>query len=56
MWQQTLDTVQEYNHQFWKEFRKAVKEANPEAIILAEHYGSPRGMAERRGMGYGYEL
>lgn len=29
----------EYNHKFWKEFRKAVKEANPEAIILAEHYG-----------------
>mgnify|MGYP001712901904 CR=1 FL=1 len=29
----------EYNHQFWKEFRKTVKEANPEAIILAEHYG-----------------
>ena len=28
-----------YNHQFWKKFRKAVKEANPEAIILAEHYG-----------------
>lgn len=24
---------------FWKKFRKAVKEANPEAIILAEHYG-----------------
>ncbi len=31
----------EYNHQFWKDFRKAVKEANPNAIILAEHYGSP---------------
>lgn len=30
-----------YNHQFWKKFRKAVKEANPEAIILAEHYGDP---------------
>ena len=29
----------EYNHKFWKEFRKVVKEANPEAIILAEHYG-----------------
>jgi alpha-glucosidase len=29
----------EYNHYFWKEFRKAVKRANPEAIILAEHYG-----------------
>ena len=31
----------EYNHQFWKEFRKAVKEANPQALILAEHYGDP---------------
>lgn len=29
----------EYNHRFWKKFRKAVKEANPEAVILAEHYG-----------------
>lgn len=32
----------EFNHQFWKDFRKAVREANPEAIVLAEHYGSPR--------------
>ena len=31
----------EFNHQFWKDFRKAVKEANPNAIILAEHYGNP---------------
>ena len=29
----------EFNHQFWKDFRKVVKEANPNAIILAEHYG-----------------
>lgn len=29
----------EYNHKFWKEFRKNVKKANPNAIILAEHYG-----------------
>ncbi len=29
----------EYNHKFWKEFRKVVKEANPNALILAEHYG-----------------
>ncbi|NCC43672.1 MAG: alpha-glycosidase, partial [Clostridia bacterium] len=28
-----------YNHLFWKEFRRVVKEANPEAIIIAEHYG-----------------
>ncbi len=32
----------EFNHRFWKDFRKAVKSANPDAIILAEHYGSPR--------------
>lgn len=31
----------EFNHQFWRDFRKHVKEANPEAIILAEHYGDP---------------
>lgn len=30
-----------YNHQFWQGFRRVVKEANPEAIILAEHYGDP---------------
>ena len=29
----------EYNHIFWRKFRNAVKEANPEAIILAENYG-----------------
>lgn len=28
-----------YNHAFWKKFRSAVKAANPEALILAEHYG-----------------
>ncbi|MBQ7954743.1 MAG: glycoside hydrolase family 13 protein [Lachnospiraceae bacterium] len=32
----------EYNHYFWQEFRKAVKDANPEAIILAEHYGDTK--------------
>ena len=31
----------EMNHRFWRDFRKAVKEANPEAIVLAEHYGDP---------------
>lgn len=34
-----LGHSQEFNHEFWKKFRKAVKEANPGAIILAEHYG-----------------
>lgn len=33
----------EFNHQFWKDFRKAVKTANPDALILAEHYGNPEG-------------
>lgn len=36
-----LGYTNEYNHKFWKDFRKNVKEANPEAIILAEHYGDP---------------
>ena len=36
-----LGSSSEYNHKFWKKFRKAVKTANPDAIILAEHYGSP---------------
>ena len=30
------------NHQFWKDFRRAVREANPNAVVLAEHYGSPK--------------
>ena len=32
----------EFNHIFWKRFRKEVKDANPDAIILAEHYGDPQ--------------
>lgn len=32
----------EFNHKFWKEFRRVVKQANPEAIIIAEHYGCPK--------------
>ena len=31
----------EYNHIFWENFRKDVKSANPQALILAEHYGDP---------------
>lgn len=34
-----LGHSREYNHEFWKKFRKVVKEANPEAVILAENYG-----------------
>lgn len=33
----------EFNHRFWKDFRKRVKAANPDALILAEHYGNPEG-------------
>ncbi len=29
----------EYNHGFWKRFRREVKKAKPDAIILAENYG-----------------
>lgn len=36
-----LGPNEEINHQFWADFRKSVKNANPEAIILAEHYGDP---------------
>lgn len=32
----------EVNHKFWRDFRTAVKTANPDAIILAEHYGDPK--------------
>ncbi len=32
----------EYNHKFWKRFRAEVKKVKPDAIILAEHYGSAR--------------
>ncbi|MBO4626740.1 MAG: glycoside hydrolase family 13 protein [Lachnospiraceae bacterium] len=34
-----LGHSEEYNHHFWKEFRKNVKATNPDALILAEHYG-----------------
>ena len=37
-----LGHSEEYNHQFWRDFRRNVKEANPNAIILAEHYGDAR--------------
>lgn len=36
-----LGRSSEFNHKFWRDFRKSVKEANPEAVILAEHYGDP---------------
>ncbi len=31
----------EFNHEFFKRLRRTIKDMNPEAIILAEHYGDP---------------
>lgn len=31
-----------FNHLFWRRFRDEVKAANPNAVILAEHYGDAR--------------
>ncbi len=33
-----LGHSEEFNHSFWKRFRKRVKAANPGAVIIAEHY------------------
>ena len=30
-----------YNHKFWTKFRERVRKANPDALVFAEHYGSP---------------
>lgn len=38
-----LGFSQAYNHEFWRKFRKVIKEANPNAIIIAEHYGEGAG-------------
>ena len=32
---------EEFNHRFWQRFRKEVRSVNPEALIIAEHYGNP---------------
>ena len=32
----------DFNHEFFRRFRSAVKGANPDALILAEHYGDPK--------------
>ena len=34
-----LGRSEEFNHQFWRDFRENVKLARPDALILAEHYG-----------------
>ena len=31
----------EFNHKFWQTFRARVKAINPDAVIIAEHYGDP---------------
>ncbi|MBO4389280.1 MAG: glycoside hydrolase family 13 protein [Lachnospiraceae bacterium] len=36
-----LGRSESYNHRFWERFRAAVKDVNPDALILAEHYGDP---------------
>ena len=36
----------EYNHEFWRKFRENVRAANPDALILAEHYGDPEAWLE----------
>ena len=37
-----LGYTEEFNHKFWRDFRERVKKANPNAIILAEHYGDAK--------------
>ena len=36
-----LGHSREFNHLFWKEFRRRVKAVNPDVLIVAEHYGNP---------------
>ena len=31
----------EFNHSFWRTFRRRVKAVNPDCLIIAEHYGDP---------------
>ncbi len=37
-----------YNHRFWRKFRERVREANPQAFVFAEHYGSPESWLDGR--------
>lgn len=37
-----LGRTEAFNHAFWREFRNVIKKANPDAFILAEHYGEAR--------------
>jgi alpha-glucosidase len=36
-----LGHSREFNHLFWQVFRRRIKQVNPNAVILAEHYGDP---------------
>ena len=36
-----LGHSEEFNHWFWRRFRKEMKRVNPELLIIAEHYGNP---------------
>lgn len=36
-----LDVADEVSHEFWRDFRKAIKSAYPEALILGEHWHNP---------------
>ena len=36
-----LGYSEDFNHRFWRDFRRSVKSAKKDAIILAEHYGDP---------------
>ena len=37
-----LGLSKEFNMKFWRDFRKVVKNAKPNAVIIAEHYGDPK--------------
>lgn len=36
-----LGHSEEFNHEFWREFRTRLKAINPDLLIIAEHYGDP---------------
>ncbi len=36
-----LGHSRDFNHKFWKAFRRRVKAVNPNVLIIAEHYGDP---------------
>lgn len=37
-----LDVADQVPHDYWKDFRNAVREANPEAYIVGEEWGNPQ--------------